>query len=79
MFLMASTPPLFSFPESFVVMIPPGGVRLLMRYIPGTRSGFRTPQVRLSRTCQTVPEEALDTDHELTGFVRTREFMSNTT
>ena len=26
MFLMASTPPLFSFPESFVVMIPPGGV-----------------------------------------------------
>ena len=28
-------------------------------------------------TCQTVPEEALDTDHELTGFVRTREIMSS--
>ena len=32
-------------------------------------------KVRFSRTCQTVPEEARDTDHELTGFVRTGEVM----
>ena len=33
-------------------------------------------QTQALTTCQTVPEEALDTDHELTGFVRTRTIMS---
>ena len=70
-------PNIIGFPSGYAAVLTMRSSTRRATVTPSFSGAHGARQTQALTTCQTVLEEALDTDHELTGFVRTRGFMSS--